>query len=139
MKKKLVMGLFLIFGMSGWVQAQGNAAAGEGKIAVCMACHGASGNDSLLPNVPKIGGQSERYLLKQMQEIKSGVRAVPLMAGMLNNLNDQDLADCAKALQEMLRRLYRLLEDPPYNFILHTSPPIHSRVGKPDYWETIVR
>jgi UDPglucose--hexose-1-phosphate uridylyltransferase len=38
----------------------------------------------------------------------------------------------------MLRRLYRLLEDPPYNFILHTTPPIHSRISKPGYWETIV-
>lgn len=53
--------------------------------------------------------------------------------------NDQELADCAKALQDMLRRLYRLLEDPPYNFILHTTPPTHSRVSKPGYWETIAR
>ena len=53
--------------------------------------------------------------------------------------NNQELTDCARALQEMLRRLYRLLQDPPYNFILHTSPPIHSRAGKPDYWETLAR
>ncbi len=75
--------------------AQGDAQAGQAKTTVCAACHGASGNDSLLANVPKLGGQGERYLLKQMQEIKSGVRVVPLMAGMLNTLNDQDLADIA--------------------------------------------
>lgn len=74
---------------------QGSADAGAGKIAVCVACHGQSGNDSVLPNVPKLGARGERYLLKQLQEIKSGVRNVPLMAGMLNTMNDQDLADVA--------------------------------------------
>ena len=77
------------------VLAQGNAAAGQGKITVCLACHGQGGNDSLLPNVPKIGGQGEKYLLKQLHDIKSGVRAAPLMTGMLAALNDQDMADVA--------------------------------------------
>lgn len=77
------------------VYAQGNAAAGQGKITVCLACHGQGGNDSLLPNVPKIGGQGEKYLLKQLHEFKDGVRVAPLMTGMLIALNDQDLADVA--------------------------------------------
>lgn len=75
--------------------AQGNASAGQGKVTVCLACHGESGNDSLLPAVPKLGGQHEKYLLKQLQDIKSGVREVQLMAGMLNAMSDQDLADIA--------------------------------------------
>lgn len=79
----------------GEVFAQGDAAAGAGKIAVCMACHGSDGNLSQLPDVPKIGGQNEKYMLKQMLDIKSGVRAAPLMTGMLNTLNEQDLADVA--------------------------------------------
>ncbi|HWK54568.1 MAG TPA: c-type cytochrome [Hyphomicrobiales bacterium] len=76
-------------------QTEGNAQAGKGKITVCLACHGESGNDSLLPDVPKLGGQGEKYLLKQLQDIKGGVREVQLMTGMLTNLNDQDLADIA--------------------------------------------
>jgi len=75
--------------------AQGDAAAGANKIPVCVACHGQDGNMIVLPNVPKIGGQNEKYLLKQMQDIKSGVRTAPLMTGMLTALNDQDLADVA--------------------------------------------
>lgn len=51
--------------------------------------------------------------------------------------NDAELADCAKAMQEMLRRLYNLLHDPPYNFILHTAPPSRSSHDKPGYWETL--
>jgi cytochrome c553 len=77
------------------VQAQGNAEAGAGKIAACAACHGPTGNDSLLPNVPKIGGQSETYLLKQLIEIRDDVRMVPLMKPIVANLSDQDLADIA--------------------------------------------
>lgn len=74
---------------------QGSADAGAGKVAVCVACHGQNGNDSLLPNVPKLGARGERYLLKQLQDIKSGARNVPLMTGMLTAMNDQDLADIA--------------------------------------------
>lgn len=92
---KGVLAVVLLTSTSVIALAQGSAEAGQGKIAVCVACHGQSGNDSLLPNVPKLGGQGERYLLKQMQEIKSGIRAAPLMTGMLNTLNDQDLADVA--------------------------------------------
>ena len=54
----------------------GNAEAGQAKAVVCGACHGPTGNESPLPNTPKLGGQGERYLLTQLQEIKGGVRVV---------------------------------------------------------------
>jgi len=72
-----------------------NAEAGQAKAAVCGACHGPTGNESPLPNSPKLGGQGERYLLKQLQEIKGGVRVVPQMAGILDPMSDQDLANLA--------------------------------------------
>lgn len=93
--KKLIAAALITLGFSSMVQAQGDAAAGENKTIVCRACHGADGNDSVLPDVPRIGGQHASYLLKQMQDIKSGVRSAPLMTGMLNSLNDQDMADVA--------------------------------------------
>jgi cytochrome c553 len=45
--------------------------------------------------VPKLAGQGEKYLLKQLNDIKGGTRMIPEMTGMLTNLNDQDLADIA--------------------------------------------
>ena len=75
-------------------QAAGDAEAGQGKVAVCGACHGADGN-SPAPNFPKLAGQGERYLLKQLHDIKSGNRQVVEMTGMLDNLSDQDLEDIA--------------------------------------------
>ena len=53
--------------------------------------------------------------------------------------SDAELLACAKALQNMLLRLYSLLEDPPYNFILHTAPPIKAQNYKPGNWETLPR
>ena len=91
--KSVIMLLALV--ACGQAVAQVDAAAGADKIAICLACHGQDGNVSQLPNVPKIGGQSEKYLLKQMQDIKSGARAAPLMTGMLNTLDEQGLADVA--------------------------------------------
>jgi len=90
---KLLLGL-LLMGFAGIAQAAGDAAAGQGKVAVCAACHGPDGN-SPAPNFPKLAGQGERYLLKQLHDIKSGTRKVLEMTGQLDNLSEQDLADIA--------------------------------------------
>lgn len=73
---------------------KGDAAAGEGKAVTCGACHGADGN-SAVPNFPKLAGLGEKYLLKQMKDIRDGRRPVAAMAGQVDNMTDQDLADIA--------------------------------------------
>ncbi|KFE56540.1 c-type cytochrome [Pseudomonas syringae] len=94
----LLLSLPLSLGICGAAQAAepvvGDPAAGQAKTAVCGACHGPDGN-SLAPNFPKLAGQGQRYLLKQLHEIKDGKRVVLEMTGLLTNLNDQDLADIA--------------------------------------------
>jgi len=72
--------------------AQGDAAAGQAKSAICAACHGADGN-SAVPNWPKLAGQHEKYLTRQAILIKSGSRSVPEMAGITPGLSDQDILD----------------------------------------------
>lgn len=57
----------------GPVQVAGDVAAGKAKAATCAACHGNDGN-ALVPMYPKIAGQHEAYLEKQLVEFKSGVR-----------------------------------------------------------------
>lgn len=71
-----------------------DAAAGEQKAAVCAACHGADGNSSA-PENPKLAGQNANYLIKQMLDIKEGRRDVPLMTGMLDGMDEDDIADIA--------------------------------------------
>ncbi|EIK54619.1 cytochrome c4 [Stutzerimonas stutzeri TS44] len=100
---KVLVSLLLTLGITGMAHAAGDAAAGQSKAAVCGACHGVDGN-SPAPNFPKLAGQGERYLLKQMQDIKAGStpgaaegvgRKVLEMTAMLDPLSDQDLADIA--------------------------------------------
>ncbi|MCL4118424.1 UNVERIFIED_CONTAM: hypothetical protein GTU68_049787 [Idotea baltica] len=61
---------------------------------MCAGCHGADGN-SPAANFPKLAGQGEKYLAKQLSDIKAGTRKVLEMTGMLNAFSDQDLADIA--------------------------------------------
>ena len=95
MKKILPSFIVLItFALSNHTMAQGNAAAGESKVLVCSACHGATGvsSSNLFPN---LAGQGEKYLIKQMNDIKSGARTVVEMTGMLTAMSEQDLKDIA--------------------------------------------
>ncbi|CRM75725.1 MULTISPECIES: c-type cytochrome [Pseudomonas] len=91
---KLIVSLLLTLGITGVAHAAGDATAGQAKAAVCGACHGPDGN-SPAPNFPKLAGQGERYLAKQMREIKDGKRVVLEMTGLLANSSDQDIADIA--------------------------------------------
>lgn len=73
----------------------GNAAAGKAKVtAVCSACHGMDGNSVITAN-PRLAGQGERYLVKQLHDFKSGKRANPVMMGMAGALSDQEILDVA--------------------------------------------
>lgn len=78
----------------GFVQAKGDASAGQSKAVMCGACHGADGN-SAAPSFPKLAGQGEKYLIKQMNDIHEGRRVVATMAGQLDNMSQQDIANIA--------------------------------------------
>ncbi|NQY25873.1 MAG: cytochrome c4 [Piscirickettsiaceae bacterium] len=72
--------------------AAGNASAGKDKAAMCAACHGMDGN-SPTNMFPKLAGQGEAYLVKQITEFKTGARKNAMMAPMVAGLSDQDIAD----------------------------------------------
>src|SRR5690554_8169746 len=100
---KLLVSLVLSLGVAGSAHAlQGDAAAGAGKVAVCSACHGADGN-SIMPNWPKLAGQGERYLLKQLTDVRDGARVVAEMNGMLANVGDQERGDVEAHLATQTR------------------------------------
>jgi cytochrome c553 len=87
----------ILFGLlMAWTQAgfAADASAGKDQSAVCSACHGADGN-SAVPTFPKLAGQGERYLLKQLKDIRDGARPVPTMVGQLDGKSDDDLANLA--------------------------------------------
>ncbi|HEV2679113.1 MAG TPA: c-type cytochrome [Rhodanobacter sp.] len=70
----------------------GDAAAGQAKAAVCGACHGMDGNSSDA-QYPKLAGQSEQYIVRQLTDFKAGKRQNPIMLGMATPLSTQDMHD----------------------------------------------
>ena len=75
--------------------AKPDLAKGEASYtAVCAACHNADGNASIAIN-PKLAQQHPEYLIKQLQEFKSGKRNDPVMKGMAATLSDADMRNVA--------------------------------------------
>ena len=62
--------------------------------AVCAACHGADGNSGT-PAYPKLSQQHPEYLVKQLQEYKSGKRKNAIMQGFAATLSDADMKNIA--------------------------------------------
>ena len=93
-KNNIIIISILLLTLSATTLASGDAEAGQAKSATCMACHGLAGN-STIPNYPKLAGQGEGYILKQLQEFKSGVRDNAIMAGVVSLLSEQDMIDIA--------------------------------------------
>ena len=74
--------------------AKPDLAKGEAAFVTCAACHSADGNSVITVN-PKLAQQHPEYLIKQLQEFKSGKRANPIMMGMAAALSDEDMRNIA--------------------------------------------
>jgi len=93
--KYLHLSLVVLLSFSGVIaHAGGDPVAGKTKAEPCAACHAADGN-SVMPDWPKLAGQSAKYLEQQLAAFKSGARKNALMAPMATGLSEQDMADLA--------------------------------------------
>ena len=64
----------------------------------CITCHGTNGNQPVMDAYPRIGGQSEMYLLAQMKDIKTGARNnshTLAMKNVMGNVSDSEMATIA--------------------------------------------
>ncbi|HTI17658.1 MAG TPA: c-type cytochrome [Trinickia sp.] len=65
---------------------------------ICAACHGVNGN-SPTAAFPKLAGQPQEYLVKQLKDFKAEAgksvpaRQNPVMAGIVTSLSDQDMVN----------------------------------------------
>ncbi len=98
---RILLTAILLFAVSA-----GAAAADGEKLYVdnaCAACHGPTGNEPILPTYPKISGQNTKYLIMQMNDIKSGARYNGLSAAMralVINLGEDDIVAIAEYLSK---------------------------------------
>jgi cytochrome c553 len=80
------------------LHAEGDAAAGKNKTAMCAGCHGIAGFRTAYPEtyrVPKLGGQNAGYIVNALKAYKAGDRQHPTMKAIAASLSEQDMADLA--------------------------------------------
>jgi len=80
-----IMGMMTVMALTGttaFAATGGDATAGKDKAAMCGGCHGDDGN-SFAADFPRLAGQYEAYIVKQVRDFQSGHRANnDTMAGM---------------------------------------------------------
>jgi cytochrome c553 len=87
--------------------ARGDAAAGEAKAkSVCAACHGPDGNAPTTPEFPRLAGQYYDYLVRALNEYKSGARKNAVMAGQAQPLTAKEIEDLAAFYAAQKSSLY---------------------------------
>jgi cytochrome c553 len=81
----------------------GNAQAGHTLSYTCQGCHGVTGYKNAYPNfhVPRIGGQSQEYLVQALTEYRQGKRKHPTMQAQSESFSAQDIADLAAYLSSL--------------------------------------
>ncbi len=93
---KRVLLPIVILMLAGPAYAKGNAENGKAKAAqVCAACHGADGAKPTAPDQPILAGQYDDYLVKALQDYKSGKRANPIMKAFAAPLSKKEIEDLA--------------------------------------------
>lgn len=101
MKKHLLTAAAVIgfcLGNAGLTHAAGDPVEGAKKTSMCAGCHGVPGYRTVYPDiyqVPKLGGQHPEYIVKALQEYKSGERTYPTMRAIAASLSDQDMENLA--------------------------------------------
>ncbi len=66
-------------------------------IPACASCHGVTAAGQGL--FPRLAGQHRQYLLKQLQLIQKAVRSAPVMHGVIEHLDKEDMEALATYLQ----------------------------------------
>ncbi|OYO31915.1 cytochrome c [Janthinobacterium sp. PC23-8] len=80
--------------------AEGDAARG---LPACVSCHGAAGNSTIAVN-PKLAGQHENYLYKQLVDFTTPQRNQPVMSTYAKMLSDADKKNVAAYLGAQLAK-----------------------------------
>jgi cytochrome c553 len=89
----LLVSVCLLVASAGTCSA-GDVKAGRAKALMCQACHGLDGL-SKTPDAPNIAGQTEPYIVTQLQAYKSGTRKNDAMSVVAPSLSDNDIEDLA--------------------------------------------
>jgi len=101
MRNIVISSLLLLY--SEVLLAVGDPVMGKSKAIICVGCHGLDGNSSN-SIYPKLAGQSERYLAKQLFDFKSGARKEEHMTSMVEAIQTSDIPDIAAFFSSQKRK-----------------------------------
>jgi cytochrome c553 len=74
-------------------QQLASAGAPDKAVAACIGCHGAQGEGNAAGGFPRIAGQSQAYLAKQLGAYANGARVNPIMQPIAKGMNAQQIRD----------------------------------------------
>ena len=77
---------------------------------VCAACHMQDGNSSITSN-PKLAGQFDSYLFKQLNNYKSGIRKNSVMSGIAANLTEKQMKEISEYFSKQEYKLSKAKEN----------------------------
>ncbi len=94
-KVAYAVGLGLILFVAGGHAEAGDVKAGRAKVeSLCGNCHGVDGL-SKIPEAPNLAGQTEDYIIAQLNAFRSGERTNPMMSIVSKGLSDSDIENVA--------------------------------------------
>jgi cytochrome c553 len=79
-------------------------AAGREKYVQCASCHGADGRSTVMPQYPKIGGQTAEYVVNALKAYRDGRwlgTYAAIMAAVAKPLSDADIANLAAYVESL--------------------------------------
>ena len=79
-------------------------ALGRQKFVQCATCHGADGRSTVVPQYPKIGGQSAAYVVIALKAYRDGRRLgtfAAMMTEVAKPLSDADIEDLAAYIESL--------------------------------------
>lgn len=98
----LVATLGVLAGSAAQAQEEGDPRIGERLASTCMGCHAVEGARNAYPSyrVPKLGGQSEAYLINALKAYRSGERSHGTMQAQAGGLTDEEIRHIAAYFSE---------------------------------------
>jgi cytochrome c553 len=79
-------------------------APGREKFVQCASCHGADGRSTVVPEYPKIGGQTAAYVVNALKAYRDGRRLgtyAAMMTAVAKQLSDADIANLAAYVESL--------------------------------------
>ncbi|WP_172597734.1 c-type cytochrome [Sulfuriflexus mobilis] len=108
----IILSLLLLV-ISDIAVAGGDPVAGKDKVILCIGCHGIDGNSSS-SLFPKLAGQVESYLAKQINDFKTGARNEEHMTSMVETIDVSDIPDIAAYFSSQKRKRVGVVNNGTY-------------------------